>query len=44
MEDFLKKAKESSSILSTLSGEKKNKILLDMADALEVQHLWIDSF
>jgi len=35
MEDFLKEAKESSSILSTLSGESKNKILLDMADALE---------
>ena len=35
MEDFLKKAKESSSVLSILSGEVKNKVLLDMADALE---------
>jgi len=35
MEDFLQKAKESSSILSTLSGVVKNKILLDMADALQ---------
>jgi len=35
MEKFLQEAKASSAILSTLSGEVKNKILLDMADALE---------
>ncbi|MEA3554567.1 MAG: glutamate-5-semialdehyde dehydrogenase [Campylobacterota bacterium] len=34
MEQFLKEAKESSSILSTLSGDIKNKVLNDMADAL----------
>lgn len=34
MEVFLQKAKESSAILSTLSGDIKNKVLLDMADAL----------
>lgn len=34
MENFLKKAKESSAVLSTLSGDIKNKVLLNMADAL----------
>lgn len=35
MEKFLQEAKASSAVLSTLSGEMKNKVLLDMADALE---------
>ena len=35
MEDFLNKAKASSSVLSTLSGAVKNDILNQMADALE---------
>lgn len=35
MEKFLQEAKASSAVLSTLSGEVKNKVLLDMADALE---------
>ena len=34
MEDFLKKAKASSRIVSQLSGKEKNKILFQMADAL----------
>lgn len=34
MEDFLKKAKESSRVVSQLSGKQKNKILLEMATAL----------
>ena len=34
MEDFLQKAKASSSVLGTLSGEVKNNILTQMADAL----------
>ncbi|MGB5867691.1 MAG: aldehyde dehydrogenase family protein, partial [Arcobacteraceae bacterium] len=34
MEDFLKKAKASSRIVSQLSGKEKNKILLEMAEAL----------
>lgn len=36
MESFLVKAKETSTILSTLSGSTKNRILLEMADALMV--------
>jgi len=35
MEQFLHKAKQSSSILSTLSGEKRDDILLQMANELE---------
>ncbi len=35
MENFLAKAKSSSSILSTLSSDIKNKILIQMANALE---------
>ena len=35
MEDFLNKAKQSASILGTLSGSIKNNILNQMADALE---------
>jgi glutamate-5-semialdehyde dehydrogenase len=35
MEQFLKEAKESSAVLSTLTGDIKNKVLHDMADALE---------
>jgi len=35
MEDFLNKAKESASVLGTLSGAIKNNILNQMADALE---------
>jgi len=35
MEKFLQEAKASSAVLSALSGEVKNKVLLDMADALE---------
>ena len=34
MEQFLKDAKEASRIISTLSGQIKNKVLRDMADAL----------
>jgi len=34
MEDFLKKAKASSRVISALSGKEKNKILCEMADAL----------
>ncbi|MEA3512362.1 MAG: aldehyde dehydrogenase family protein, partial [Campylobacterota bacterium] len=34
MEDFLKKAKKASSIISTLGGDIKNKVLLDMSKAL----------
>lgn len=34
MEQFLKEAKESSAVLSTLDGNVKNKVLLDMAEAL----------
>ena len=36
MEQFLKEAKESSNVLSTLNGNIKNKVLNDMADALIV--------
>jgi len=36
MEAFLAKAKESSRVLSTLSGAKKNRILKEMAEALRV--------
>jgi glutamate-5-semialdehyde dehydrogenase len=36
MKQFLKDAKKASSIVSTLSGAVKNKVLNDMADALEV--------
>ncbi len=35
MEQFLKAAKDSANILGMLSGEKKNNILLQMADALQ---------
>ena len=35
MEQFLQKAKQSSSILSTLSGQKRDDILLQMANELE---------
>ncbi|WP_281950932.1 glutamate-5-semialdehyde dehydrogenase [Nitrosophilus kaiyonis] len=35
MEEFLKRAKKSASILSTINGEKKKKVLYDMADELE---------
>ncbi len=34
MEAFLKKAKESSRVIATLSGEAKKAVLLDMADAI----------
>ena len=34
MEAFLAKAKESSRVLSTLSGAEKNRILKEMAEAL----------
>ena len=34
MQQYLKKAKEASKIISTLSGDIKNKVLNDMADAL----------
>ena len=36
MEQFLKEAKESSNVLSTLNGNIRNKVLNDMADALIV--------
>ncbi len=35
MENYLKEAKEASSILATLTGEKKNRVLNRIADALE---------
>ena len=35
MEKFLQKAKKNASILSTINGEKKKKVLYDMADELE---------
>jgi len=35
MEEFLSKAKKSAAVLSTISGEKKKKVLNEMADALE---------
>ena len=37
MEQYLKKAKESSSVLATLNGERKNRVLRMIADAL-VEH------
>ena len=36
MEQFLEEAKNSSRILNTLTGKEKNKILLEMAEALRV--------
>ncbi|HIP61129.1 MAG TPA: glutamate-5-semialdehyde dehydrogenase [Sulfurovum sp.] len=35
MEDFLKKAKDSSAVIATLNGQQKRMILEDMADALD---------
>ncbi len=35
MENYLKEAKEASSVLATLTGEKKNRVLNRIADALE---------
>jgi len=35
MEDFLKKAKASASVVTTLNGREKSQILMDMADALD---------
>ncbi len=35
MENYLKEAKEASSVLATLTGEKKNRVLNKIADALE---------
>jgi len=35
MEEFLSRAKKSAAVLSTISGEKKKKVLNEMADALE---------
>ncbi len=34
MEEFLKKAKESASVLSTVTGEKKKRVLKEMAEAI----------
>jgi glutamate-5-semialdehyde dehydrogenase len=41
MEDFLKKAKASSRIVSLLTGKEKNKILLEMAQALRDNNSFI---
>ena len=38
MIEFLKKAKESSRVISQLTGREKNKILLEMAEALRVNN------
>jgi glutamate-5-semialdehyde dehydrogenase len=44
MEQYLQKAKESAKIISTLSGKIKNKVLLDMAEALlKHQHFIINA-
>ncbi len=38
MIDFLKQAKSAGTILSTLDGQRKRAILMEMADALDAQH------